>query len=133
METHPENLSRYGRATDAQTQTKRFVWPLALVTALMFNQIWWDTGGFTFRLIDLVLLALLGIQLLRALQNGRWRYGHSALNRPLLLGIGVLLLSALVTQVRPVLAVDKQDAIINSLRLALAIAIFFIVSGNFSY
>ncbi len=132
MDTHPENPSRYGRAADAQSQAKRFVWPLAIVTALMFNQIWWDAGGFTFRLIDLALLALLGIQLLQALHTGRWRYAHSTLNGPLLLWLGIILLGALVTQIRPVLAVDQQDAIINSIRLALAITLFFLVAGNFS-
>ncbi len=133
METHPEHLSGYGQATDAQSQTKRFVWLLAIVTTLMFNQIWWDAGGFTFRLIDLVLLALLGIQLYQALRSGRWRYAQSALNRPLLLWLSIFLLGALVTQVRPVLDVDQQDAIVNSLRLALAIALFFIVSGDFRH
>lgn len=98
METHPEHLSGYGQATDAQSQTKRFVWLLAIVTTLMFNQIWWDAGGFTFRLIDLVLLALLGIQLYQALRSGRWRYAQSALNRPLLLWLSIFLLGALVTQ-----------------------------------
>ena len=133
METHPDNLARSGPAAGAQSQTKGFVWPLALVTVLMFNHIWWDTGGFTFRLIDLVLLGLLGIQLLQALRAGRWRYVHSALNKPLLLWLGVLLLGALVTQFRPVLAVDQQDAIVNSARLALAITLFFVVSGSLAH
>lgn len=124
METHPENLARNGPTADAQSQTKRFVWPLAIVTVLMFNQIWWDAGGFTFRFIDLVMLALLGIYLFQALHTGRLRYAHSSLNGPLLLWLGVLLLGALVTQFRPVLAVNQQDAIVNSVRLALAISLF---------
>lgn len=121
--------------TMSNTLSKRregtlFRWAFVLTLILLFSQVWWDIGGFTFRLIDLVLLFLLGRYLVTGLLTKRLRYYHSALNVPLLVWSAAILLGAMITQLRPVDAADQQDAIINGIRLVLAFSLFFIVSND---
>ncbi|HMT21333.1 MAG TPA: O-antigen ligase family protein [Promineifilum sp.] len=121
--------------TISDTLSKRregtlFRWAFVLTLILLFSQVWWDMGGFTFRLIDLVLLFLLGRYLFTGLLTKRVRFYRSALNVPLLVWSAAILFGALITQLRPVDAADQQDAIINGIRLVLAFSLFFIVSND---
>lgn len=105
-------------------------WPLAVIIVLLFSQVWRDIAGFTFRLIDLVLLLFLTFQLSAALYSQRLRYFRSAVNAPLLLWSAVILLGAFVAQIRPLIPLDQRDAIINGVRLVLALALFFMVNND---
>jgi len=110
---------------------KRYVtWSLGLFTMLLFCQLWGDVAGFTVRAEDVLALVLLGVLLLPALLTGKLRYYRHPLNIPLLLWAGVLLLGVAVTLLSPFDGVTKKDALINGVRLVLAVGIFFVVQHH---
>ncbi len=103
------------------------VWGLAILTSLYFVQVWPGLGGLTIRAEDLVLLILIGLLVTPVFLTGRFRYRDSPLYAPLLLWAGALLLGAMITLTSPLDTKWKQDAIVNAVRLALALSLFFIV------
>lgn len=100
---------------------------LQLILLLYFCQLWLTVGGSTVRLEDMLSLGLVGLEGVIALAQLRFVFAASPLNRPVLLLIGVILLSIVVTLVQPFAAVVKKDALVNGLRLALAVGLFFLV------
>lgn len=99
-----------------------FLFQLTLL--LYFCQLWLTVGGVTVRLEDIMLLGLVGLEAILALTRLRFVFSPSPLNRPVLLLIGVILLSIVVTLVQPFTPTVKKDAIVNGLRLALAMGLF---------
>lgn len=108
----------------------RVWWPLAVVIVLLFSQFWLEFGGQTIRTIDLLLILMLGLLLLRPIVTLRLRFHRGKLNPVMLLWIAAVGVSLVVTQFRPVPDLIKQDAIVNGIRLILAIALFFIISES---
>lgn len=97
-----------------------------LLLVLLFCQLWVQLGGFTVRSEDVLIVLLLIGWLFPALLHLRLRYYRSSLNGPLLLWSGVLLLGILLTLLQPFGAEIKKDALVNGIRLLLALSLFFI-------
>jgi len=100
---------------------------LGLFTVLLFCQLWFDVAGFTVRAEDVLALVLLGLLLLQVLLTGKLRYYRNPLNIPLLLWCVVLLMGVGITLLSPVDGVTKKDALVNGIRLVLAVGMFFVV------
>jgi len=78
---------------------------------------------------DIVTLALLAFVVgLPAMSTGRLRYTHSFLNLPLLLWGTVLLLGVGITLLSPLDHVTKKDALVNGIRLVMALSLFYVVN-----
>ena len=103
---------------------------LCLFIVLLFCQAWIEVAGFTIRAEDVLALALLANLLLPTLSTGKLRYYRNSLNLPLLLWSCVLLLSIIVTLFYPFDSVTKKNALVNGIRLILAVGIFFIVNHH---
>ena len=123
--------SQAGKTLDSRatsTVHKRYsVWSFSLFTILLFCQLWGDIAGFTIRAEDVLALVLLGVLLLPALLTGKLRYYRHLLNMPLLLWAGVLLLGVAVTLLAPFDSETKKNALVNGVRLVLAVGVFFVV------
>jgi O-antigen ligase len=105
-------------------------WSLGLVIILLFSQFWFDVRGRTIRSIDLVLIIMVISWLRPLLTTGRIRYVKSRLNPPMLAWVSVILLGMVVAQFRPLSDLSRQDAVVNAIRLALSVSLFFIVSQS---
>jgi len=103
------------------------IWTLGLFVILLFCQLWGNVAGFTLRAEDVLAIVLLGVLLLPALLTGKLRYYRHPLNAPLLLWAGVLLLGVAVTLLSPFDGTTKKDALVNGMRLVLAVGMFFVV------
>ncbi len=106
-----------------------FPYSLGVFVGLLFCQIWWDVAGFTIRAEDLLALILLGDFFLRALLAGKLRLIRNSLNLPLLAWGGVLGLGVMITLLSPFDDTIHKDALVNGVRLILAIGMFFVVSS----
>jgi len=110
---------------------KRYVtWSLGLFTMLLFCQLWGNVAGFTIRAEDVLALVLLGLLLLQVLVTGKLRYYRNPLNLPLLFWCAVLLMGLGVTLLSPFDSVTNKDALVNGIRLVLAIGMFFVVQRH---
>jgi hypothetical protein len=94
---------------------------------LYFAQIWLDLAGFTIRVEDVLSLFMLVGLFLPVAMTARLRYYRSPINAPLLLWNSALLFGLLVTLTSPFDSVTKKDAMINGIRLVLALNLFFVV------
>jgi len=106
------------------------IWLISLFTVLLFCQLWFDVAGFTIRTEDILALVLLGVMLLPVLITGKLRYYRNPLNLPLLLWCAALLMGVGITLLSPLSGVTKKDALINGIRLVLAVAMFFVVTQH---
>lgn len=100
---------------------------LAVLVSLFFVQIWPEVAGFTLRLEDVLILLLWGGLLITVLFRGRLRYRRSHLNGPLLALIVLVMVAVLNTFYSPFTTAVKQDALVNGIRLILAVSLFFVV------
>jgi len=103
------------------------LWLLRLLVILLFCQVWWEVGGFTIRLEDVLILLLLVGWLLPSILRLRLSYYRSSLNVPVLLWSSVLLLGVFISLLQPFEAEVKKDALVNGIRLLLASSLFSIV------
>ncbi len=103
------------------------VWLLAALTSLFFVQLWPEIGSFTLRVEDLILLTLIALAAVPLFLTGKFRYRPSSLYLPLLVWAFVVLFGAIVTLSSSVDPKWKQDALVNSIRVALATSLFFAV------
>jgi O-antigen ligase len=106
-----------------------FPYLLGVFVGLLFCQLWWDVAGFTIRAEDVLALILLGVFFLRALLSGKLRLIRNFLNLPLLAWGGVLGLGVMITLLSPFDNTTHKDALVNGVRLILAIGMFFVVSS----
>lgn len=128
---NPTLLPIQGRTLSAARITMRNrIWLLCLFTVLLFCQLWGDVAGFTVRAEDVLALVLLGVLLLPALTTGKLRYYRNPLNLPLLLWCAVLLMGVAITLLSPFDGVTKKDALVNGIRLILAVGMFFVVERH---
>jgi O-antigen ligase len=104
-----------------------FLFTLRLLTILLFCQIWFDTTRFTIRLEDIVILVLISSRFLPFILRGKLCYRQHLLSIPLLVWCSVLLFGVGVTLVSPFDSEVKKDALINGVRLVLAVGIFFVI------
>jgi len=104
--------------------------PLSLFTLLLFCQLWVDLAGFTVRAEDILASILLAHLLLPLLLTGRLQYYRHPLNLPLLLWCFALLMGIGVTLSSPFDSETKKDALVNGIRLVLAIGMFFVVTQH---
>lgn len=109
-------------------QKRYATWALSLFTVLLFCQLWFDVAGFTMRAEDALALGLLGLLLLQVLMTGKLRYYRNPLNLPLVLWCTVLLMGMGITLLSPFDGVTKKDALVNGVRLVLAVGMFFVVT-----
>ncbi len=127
-------LSRSTNLRSIPVQRKRVVLArlraLCLFTTLLFCQLWFDVAGFTIRAEDALALGLLGLLLLQVLITGKLRYYRNPLNLPLVLWCAVLLMGVGITLLSPFADVTKKDALVNGIRLVLAVGMFFVVTQH---
>lgn len=115
---------------NATTRSRHGWWSLRLILVLLFVQVWRDIGGFTFRLEDLLTLSMVGLWVLTSFKGGVFRYRRSGLNLPLTIWIGVIVMAVGVSFMRPHAPDVKQDALVNGIRLMLALSLFFVVNNH---
>lgn len=106
------------------------VWPLALFTVLLFCQAWVDVLGFTVRAEDVLALLFVGGLLMPVILTGKLRYYRNPLNLPLVLWCGVILMGVSITLLGPFDGEIKKNALINGVRLILAVGMFFVVQRH---
>lgn len=75
----------------------------------------------------MIALFLIGTLLFPALLTGKLRYRRHLLNTPLLCWASALLIGVMVTLLSPIDGVVKKDAVVNGIRLLLALGMFFVV------
>lgn len=95
------------------------------VVVLFFWQLWFDVGGVTLRLEDVLIVLLLAGTLLPMVFTFSWPYLGSALNRPIVAVCAALLIGIAVTWVRPFSGTIKKDALINGFRLIFMLCLYF--------
>lgn len=103
---------------------------VGLLIITIFCQVWFTVSGFTVRLEDIIILALAATLLLPALKSGELRYYFGPLNFPLFLWAIVILMGIIITILSPLDTVTKKNAIINGIRLILAIGTFFVIDWH---
>lgn len=116
-------------ANDRSIARRRWM-GLCLIVALLFVQLWMDIGGFTFRLEDIVTIAMICLWLANSIKSGVFRYFHSRLNKPLLLWSIIIILGILTSVSHSLPPIAQKDAIINGFRLVLATCLFFVVYNH---
>lgn len=114
----------------AEATVRKEWWSLRLIIILLFSQVWRDIGGFTLRMDDLVALAMAGWWLLPSLQTGVFHYYRSRLNKPLALWMFAIAVGTGVTLAGSFAPVVKQDALVNGVRLLLALSLYFVVNNH---
>lgn len=115
------------RSSNAAIGVSSFLAILKILVVALFCQVWFPVSGFTVRFEDIVTFFLLGSLLLPVLLTGTLRYRRSILHLPLLLWGGAVLLGVGVTLLSPFDGATKKDALVNGVRLALALGLFFVV------
>jgi len=115
-----------------QTLTKipPSLWPIFIFVVLLFCQVWWDFAGFTFRSEDLLALGLIVLYLLKSSYHKKIGYYQSALNKPILAWAAILVIGIFITWVFSYDAITKKDALVNGVRLILAVGMFFVVNNH---
>ena len=98
-----------------------------MIVLSFFWQIWFDIGGITIRLEDLLVLALLAESALPTLFTLRWEYIETKLNWPVLVAGTTVLISIVVTLLLEYSFTVKKDALINGIRLVFALLLYFLV------
>lgn len=93
----------------------------------LFCQVWFELAGVTVRLEDIITMILIGTPLLLALLTGKLRYYRSPLNLPLFLWATVIGMGIIVTLTSSLDGVTKKDALVNGIRLILAVRLFFVI------
>jgi O-antigen ligase len=114
-------------AEDDSSSMHHSAWALGLFTLLLFCQLWPDVAGFTLRGEDILALLLLGRLLMQVILTGKLLYRRSLLTFPLVLWCVVLLLGVGVTLLSPFDSITQKNALVNGVRLTIAISMFFVV------
>lgn len=102
-------------------------WTIPLLTALCFAQIWFSLG-ITLRLEDLVLLGAGGIFVYTTLLSKDWVLKTHPFKTALLLLSLAFVFSAFSTKMRGYPGGVVKDAILNAIRVVLALSSFFITT-----
>lgn len=105
-------------------------WSLRLIIALLFVQIWHDIAGFTLRLEDLLWLMMIGWWLFYSVRSGVFHYYRSRLNLPILFWMAAIGLGILVSFTHELPPIAQKDALVNGVRLILAVSSFFVIYNH---
>lgn len=94
---------------------------------LLFCQLWLDVAGFTVRAQDILTIVLLGIVfLVPAVLSLKITYLPGSLNWPIFLWGVAICFGVIITLIKPYSAVLKKDALVNAVRLILALSSFYL-------